>query len=111
MSQLDKPALIKTLKKDLSLSLLKGLNTESELVGDMNGEQYNRFTLEKGFAYYISKQGTLERIENAGKKKKVTTIELKDKKDAGSMPASVHIVHHKAHFTIQLTKIDANADE
>lgn len=103
MPQLNKPALIKLLKKDMNLLLMKQLDTATEIVLLKDNETYNRFTLEKGSAYYISRQGLLQRIENAGKSK-VITITLSPKKDQ-DMPATLLFKHHKAHFTIDLKEI------
>lgn len=108
--QLDKPALIKTLQKDMNLLLMKNLPASSEKVFTMDNETYHRFDLEKGVVFYITRQEKLDRIENAGKSK-VTTITLSGKDTDKAMPASVLFNHHKANFTIRLTKIDANADE
>jgi hypothetical protein len=111
MPELDKPAVIKTLQKDLSLFLMKGLNKVSETHFTMNEEDYHRFSLEKGFAYYIEKTARLMRIENVGERKKVTTITLEGKTANKAMPEKVLFQHHKANFSIQLTKIAANVNE
>lgn len=108
--QLDKAAVIKILEKDMNLLLMKHLNPQSEAVFTSGSELYHRFDLEKGVAYYIVNQGKLARIENAGKSK-VITITLGEKETNTAMPASVFFNHHKANFTIDLKKIEANADE
>src|SRR5215217_2944454 len=51
MPQLDKPALIKLLQKDMNLVLMKNLDAATETVFTQQDETYNRFTLEKGYAY------------------------------------------------------------
>jgi hypothetical protein len=107
--QLDKPAVIKTLKKDFQLLLMKGLGKE-ETIYKKNEALYHKWGLERGFAYYIVENGKLVRIENAGEKKKVITIEL-SKKEKNTMPDSVFFRHHKAHFDIQLNKIDQDVNE
>jgi hypothetical protein len=109
--QLDKDALVKTLQKDMNLLLMKNLDRSSETVlRGSNNELYHRFQLEKGHAYYIIKSGQLVRIENAGKSK-VITVDLTGKATDKAMPESALFDHHKANFTIQLNKIEANADE
>jgi len=108
--QLDKPALIKTLQKDMNLLLMKRLNQSSETVLHKEEETYYRFDLEKGVVYYITRGNRLQRIENAGKTR-VITIGLYGKKTPEAMPDSVLFNHHKANFTIQLHKIDTHADE
>lgn len=107
--QLDKPALIKTLQKDLSLLMMKGLKTASEQVFTDGRENFHRFELEKGVAYYITDSGALTRIENAGKTK-VTTIKLFGKEKETEMPEKIVFDHHKANFTIQLNKIKQDAE-
>jgi hypothetical protein len=102
--QLNKPALIKLLKKDMNLVLMKNLDAATEAVFVQQDETYNRFSLEKGYAYYISKDGVLQRIENAGKSK-VITIEPHPKRSGNTMPDALLFKHHKAHFTIDLKKI------
>jgi len=109
--QLDKPALVKTLQKDLSIVLFKDLDKSSEVVAEAYGNVYNRFSLVKGFAYYISKHNTLQRIENTGKRKRVTTITMDGNETVSSLPDTVLFNHHRAHFTIQLNKITPHADE
>lgn len=108
--QLNKTALIKTLEKDMNLLLMKNLNIASEKVFRRSSDVFYRFDLDKGVAYYITQKDKLVRIENAGKAK-VITIDLSGKQANNQMPASVIFNHHKANFTIQLQKIDGNADE
>ena len=108
--QLDKEALIRTLEKDMDLLLMKGLDTASEAVFRRGDQIFHRFCLQKGVAYYITEQEKLVRIENAGKSK-VVTISLSGKENDTAMPDSIIFNHHKANFTIQLHKIETNADE
>lgn len=110
IDQLNKPALIKTLEKDMNLFLLKNLDTATEKRFRKNAAVYHRFDLEKGVVYYISANNILERIENAGKSK-VITITLSGKQKEHDMPQEALFNHHKANFTIRLNKIEHNADE
>jgi hypothetical protein len=109
--QLDRPAVIKTLQKDIGLLLMKGLDKASETHFQRDGEQYHRFRLDKGYAYYIENSARLMRIINTGERKKVTTISLEGKNTPDTMPEKVTFTHHKANFSIQLTKIAADANE
>lgn len=111
MPDLDKPAVIKTLQKDLALFLMKGLDKGSEQHFSMGDEHYHRFTLDKGFVYYIEKTARLMRIVNTGERKRVVTITLDGKEKNISMPEKVVFEHHKANFSIQLTKITADVNE
>lgn len=108
--QLNKPAVVKTLRKDMELLLLRHLNKATEQTFTAGNEWYHRFTLDKGFAYYVIDSQKLVRIENAGKKK-VITMAVGEKSAPKAMPDAVFIKHHKAHFTIELKKIAQHADE
>lgn len=110
IQQLDKPAVIKTLKKDFELLLRIGIKEGADQLYKKKDETYHRFTLEKGYAYYIFKNNKLERIENAGQKNKVITINVSNALD-DELPQNIRYIHHKAKFTIELNKIDANANE
>lgn len=110
IEKLNKPALIKTLQKDMSLLLMKNMDSATEKIFLKNNETYHRFDLEKGWAYYITKNDKLVRIENGGKNK-VVTITPDEKRSMNALPAFVFFEHHKANFTIQLTEIDNHADE
>jgi hypothetical protein len=111
--QLDKPGLIKTLQKDFNLLLMKGLDSskESFFSSDRGKWHYNCFTLNNGVVYYITTDDKLNRIENAGKKKKVITISINGKATDKAMPDSVYFNHHRANFTIGLHKLEHHADE
>jgi len=129
--QLDKPAVIRTLEKDIRLLLMKGLEASGEQYFERGGEIYHRFSAGKGYAWYIEKEGQLARIEYAGRRK-ITTITpvwappspassdslaLRDHqsvvvlKTFKGMPDSVLFRHHRAHFTIRLHKIREDAAE
>ncbi len=111
--QLDKPAIIKTLKKDFNLLLMNELDINLEKIykQDRGTAVYYCFSLADGVAYYIADGEQLVRIENAGKRKKVTTIELKGKHSNKAMPDSVLFRHHKANFTIGLHKMTDHVNE
>jgi hypothetical protein len=109
--QLDKPAVIRTLSKDLNLLLMKRLNVASELAFRGDKDIYHRFTLEKGYAYYIENSARLVRIDNTGKKTLVTRIELRGNQGPHELADSILFRHLKANFTIELNKIAPHADE
>jgi hypothetical protein len=109
--QLDKPAVIKTLQKDLDLLLMKGLNVGSESVYKKGDETYYRFKLEKGYVYYVEKSARLMQIDNTGEKRLVTEILLSGDNSVNELPDSVLFRHLKANFTIELHKIASHADE
>jgi hypothetical protein len=112
MPRLNRPAVIRTLRKDIELLLMKGLQPETEIVFTDRGKLlFRRLNIEGGYAYYIEEDGRLIRIENAGEKAKVITMHIEGKNDPSGMPRKVLIDHHKANFTIQLNKIDSYANE
>jgi hypothetical protein len=113
MPQLDRPAVIKTLRKDIELLLMLGLdqNTEKVFADDRGKQLFRRLDIGGGYAYYIEEEGRLIRIENAGEKSKVVTITLQGKNNPADMPARALVDHHNANFTIELNKIDSYADE
>lgn len=112
MPRLDKPAVIKTLRKDIELLLMKGLKKESEVAFTDRGKLlFRRLDISGGYVYYVEDSGRLVRIENAGEKSKVVTMSIEGKDQPSGMPKQVFIDHHKANFTIQLTKLDSYADE
>ncbi|OSZ78317.1 hypothetical protein CAP35_08660 [Chitinophagaceae bacterium IBVUCB1] len=113
IEQLNKPAIVKTLKKDFNLLLMNELDSNSEKIyRGRRGEEMNYcFSLGGGVAYYIVNAGRLDRIENAGKRKKVITINVKGKQGNTVMPDTVLFTHHKANFTIGLHKMRDYVDE
>lgn len=110
LPQLQRPAVIKLLEKDLNMFLMRGLDKPSEKEFKKDNELLYRFSLVNGYVYYVVKDGKLMKIVNTGKHSVVTTINLADKTSAHAMPGSVLFTHHKAHFTIQLNKITEHAD-
>lgn len=110
IEQLDKPVVLGLLEKDMNLLLMKQLKQREGTVLTRNDEVYYKFPLEKGVAYYIERERSLQRIENAGKKK-VTTISLEGRKNNSSLADTIVINHHKANFTIRLHKLDQHANE
>jgi len=108
--QLNKPAVVKTLRKDLELLLLRNLDKTTETTFTDGTYTYERFTLQKGYAYYIENGKQLLRIENAGKKK-VMSINLDGNARKTTLTDSIFIKHYKAHFTIDLKKIPPHAEE
>lgn len=112
MPRLDKPAVIKTLRKDIELLLMKGLKKDTEIVFTDGGKLlFRRLTISGGYAYYVEEDKRLVRIENAGERKKVVTMYIKRKENPSDIPGKILIEHHKANFTIQLKKLDSYADE
>ncbi len=110
IAQLDKPAVIQVLQKDFELLLMKRLDKGSQVFYRKNDATIFRYALPNGFANYWVENGRLEKIETVGKSV-VTSLELNGATAANTLPDSIQIVHHKAHFTIFLTKIETTHDE
>jgi len=116
MDQMNKPALIKTLRKDFELLLVKNITDTPGgyyNFGNSNDLLYTKFNLSRGFVYYITnKQNELTSIENADDKQKVIIMELANGTVLKTLPEAITITHLKAHFTIKLRKIiPENAEE
>ena len=113
IAQLNKPALIKTLRKDMELLLMKNLNWQKEIMFVNRGKEqlYRLNTGDNATVYYITRNEELIRIENAGKKSKIITMNISGKDTKISMPGKILIDHHKANFTIQLDKIEQDVNE
>ncbi len=110
IEQLNKPAVIKTLQRDMELTLMKGLSANDEQYYKLDGDTVSRFPIgEKGAAWYRLQNGRVRLIDYVGKSR-ITTIDLQGSGVKNALPDVVHIKHHKAHFTIDLKKLNT-ADE
>lgn len=109
MDQMNKPALIKTLKKDFELLLVKQLQELPSGTFRFNkdtDETFIRFELERGFVYYVTDpERKLIRIENADDKQKVVMMKMSPATAPNSMAERINISHLRAGFTIDLKKI------
>ncbi|WP_118972744.1 hypothetical protein [Taibaiella koreensis] len=108
IDQMNKPALIKTLRKDFEMILVKGLSEQA--AGSYQAKHdsltYTRFNLQRGFVYYITnKHNRLTGIDNADDKRKVVTMQLLPPAPLQQLPETLTIRHLRAHFTIDLKKI------
>ncbi len=109
--QMDKPALIKTLRKDFEMLLVKNLKGKTrQLLQDDKGFEVLRYSLDKGFIdYYFSlKEKSLSKIINADKKRIIHLIELDPATKWTTLPEHVYLKHPRARFTIQLHKLDTH---
>ncbi len=108
MSQLDRPAIIKTLKTDLSMLLMKGLKADEERALIADGDTVFRFPMNDAFVYYRQINGRIPRIEYAGRSL-ITSVGLTGQDKTSTLPDSITFDHRKANFSIELKKI--NPDE
>lgn len=116
IDQMNKAALIKTLRKDFELILVKHLKEKPDgqyTFGNDPNLIYNKFNLEKGFVYYVTNpKNELVSIENADDRQKVILMNIAAGSTLKKMPESITIKHLKANFTIHLKKITPeNAEE
>jgi hypothetical protein len=106
MDQLDKKAVIKTLRKDFELVLL--LHSEPAKAFILKDSQYNYFAFpqEKGVNYYITDPACnqLLRIEKASKKKPVVIALMQDYRNG--IPDTIGISHKNFKFTIGLKRFE-----
>lgn len=111
--QLDKDAVIKTLQKDLEMLMMTGMDKKTEIMlkGDRGKEQLHRLNREEGYVYYTVVDEQLIKIENSNNRKKIVSVTMLGKAAKTSMPDTVLFSHHKANFTISLTKIERNVNE
>lgn len=107
IDQMNRPALVRTLKKDIEMLLFKNLAPLANgLYTDGRGRDHLRFDLQgKGFVYYIFEQGNITAIENADEKRKVTVIALAGAKGADPLAENIQIDHLRANFRITLRKL------
>ena len=113
MPQLDKEAVLKTLRKDLEMLLMIGMdkNSEISLGQDRGKQQLYRLNRTGGYVYYTAEDDRLVKIENTNNRKRIVTVSLQGDAAPASMPDTVLYDHHKANFTISLTKIERNVNE
>jgi hypothetical protein len=104
IDQMDKKAVIKTLRKDFELVLFKHTSQGRTLSDGTN--RYYAFPQEKGTNYYITDSTCtrLLRAEKASKKRAVVVATLLNYQDG--IPDSIHIEHLKFHFTIDLKRFE-----
>jgi hypothetical protein len=104
MPQLNKPAIIKTLRTDFDLLLMNGLSAGDEAVLIAGNDTLSRFPVNNGFAYYKVAGGRLRRIGYVAKSP-VTTVDLESYTKPFELPGSIIFTHHKAGFGITLKKL------
>lgn len=111
IEQMDKKAVIKTLRKDFELLLMQPLNTVQPYTMLLNQETYQVYASGKDHYYYITDStcSKLIRMERGSKRKKVTEIHTSGIRN--TIPDSVHIQHHNFNFTITLKQLQDNVEQ
>jgi hypothetical protein len=105
MKQMDKKAVLITLRKDFELVLMQDITSKRAYVLRDEQHNYYAFPQEKGINYYItdSSCSQLLLMQRASKRKAVVEVIMKDY-DHG-MPDTIGISHKNFNFTISLKKI------
>jgi hypothetical protein len=109
LPQMDKKAVITTLRKDFELLLMQHLDAEKAFVRKKDGLIYYGFPQTKGNNYYITDSAChqLVRLERASRRKAVVQAIMENYADG--MPDTIGITHHIPHlnadFTIGLKKL------
>jgi hypothetical protein len=105
LPQMDKAAVLTTLRKDFELLLMQHLATENAFVLKKDGLFYYGFPQTKGNNYYITDSTCqqLIRLERASKRKPVVTAIMQNYSEG--MPDSIGISHENFNFTIGLKKL------
>jgi hypothetical protein len=103
--QMDKKAVIKTLRKDFEMILWKNTASRQASVWSDGRDHYYKFPQQTGAYYYITDSACsrVERIERASDTKVIVQAFLNDL-EAG-VPRTMEIRHKNIHFTIILKRV------
>lgn len=103
--EMDKKAVIKTLRKDFELVLMNKLNTDEPYVLDNGGEKYSTFPDGKDHYYYVTNSdcSRLIRMERGSKRNKVMTAIAQNFNEG--VPDTIGITHDNFSFNIGLKRI------
>jgi hypothetical protein len=106
IKQMNRKAVLKTLRKDFELILMNKLDSNTVDIRTNEGLLYYVFPQEKGFNYYITTSAgdELVRMERASKRKVV--MEAVVQNYINGIPDSIAISHKKFNFTIGLKRIE-----
>jgi len=108
--QMNKKALIKTLRRDFELIMFKNMNSSKYYALADSNLIYHAFPQSKGINYYITDThcGQLVKMQRSSNKKPVMEAFM-DKSSAGESPDSISIRHLNFKFSIILKKIPSLA--
>lgn len=115
IEQMNKPALIKTLKKDFELLLAKNL-VQQGAIFKQNENSYAQFKLAESFdttafaRYYFNKENRLSKIINGDAKRVVVEMSTDTAAILQQLPQQLSIDHKRANFTIYMTQMNQDAD-
>lgn len=105
IKQMDKKALIKTLRKDFALVMMKGTESLNVLIRKEEGLVYYTYPQASGYNHYITNTtgDELVRMERSSKRK--TVMEAIMRNYSKGMPDTIGITHKNFNFTIGLKRL------
>lgn len=111
MPQLDKKAVIKTLRKDFELILMNRLVQGAYEIRENENRRWFVFERPKGYDVYTTNKSvtSMELMERMGKRKPVVKATMVP--DIDGIPSSVLIEHQQFQFRIQLNKMKRDVIE
>ncbi|MES2774196.1 MAG: hypothetical protein V4722_08430 [Bacteroidota bacterium] len=111
IKQMNKKAVLKTLRKNFELVLMERLDPAAASVYTKDGLLYFVFPQSKGFYYYITNSTGKElvRMERASNKKTVVEAIMRNYKSG--IPDTIGISHNAFNFTIALKRLERNVTE
>ncbi len=106
IKKMDRKAVIKTLRQDFELILMRGLSTEKASVFRNDDRIYYAFPQKKGSNYYITGPDCKELlgIEKASKRKAIVVAVMKNY--ANGIPDTIGISHTTFQFNISLKRLE-----
>ncbi|MBC8034960.1 MAG: hypothetical protein H7Y03_12485 [Chitinophagaceae bacterium] len=106
IKKMDRKAVIKTLRNDFELVLMRGLDSSNVKIFSDDRLLYYRFAQKKGYNYYItSKDGSqLIRMERSSKRKPVAIAVMSNY--TAKVPDTIGITHKNFNFEIGLKRTD-----
>lgn len=106
IKKMNRKAVIKTLRQDFDLVLMRGLHAQTTQVFQNNDRIYYAFPQKKGSNYYITDRGCNELlgIEKASRRKAIVKAMMKDYKNG--VPDTIGISHANFQFIIGLKRLE-----
>lgn len=110
IKQMNKKAVIKTLRKDFELVMMRHLDLAKGSVKKEADLFYYTFPEGKEFNYYITNAGCdeLVRVEKASRRK--TKVKVIMKNYVGGIPDTIGITHTNFNFNIGLKRLERNVE-
>jgi hypothetical protein len=106
IKKMNRKAVIKTLRQDFELVLMRRINAQTAHIFKNNDRIYYAFPQKKGSNYYITDPDCIELlgIEKASRRKAVVRVVMKNYRDG--IPDTIGITHANFQFTIGLKRLE-----